>query len=116
MRAFTKDRRKLGLMALKIQIFISKLLAEYYILRLFCILRWTSFRVFFYAKIINHAVEREVELKHTVPASSAFSPSGSGFPSVLHKTARSTTKGIGLKTLPSLLEKELSYGMESLLT
>lgn len=63
-RAFTKDRRKLGLMALKIQIFISKLLVKYYTLRLPCFLEWTSFSIFFYAKIINHALEQEVELKH----------------------------------------------------
>lgn len=50
-------------MALKIQTLISKLLAEYYILRLSCILGWISFSVFSYAKIINHTVEQEVELE-----------------------------------------------------
>lgn len=49
---FTKDRRKLGLMTLKIQIFISKLLVEYYILRLLCFFNWISFSIFFYAKIV----------------------------------------------------------------
>lgn len=52
-------------MALKIQTLISKLLAEYYILRLFCILGWISFSVFSYAKIINHTVEQEVELERS---------------------------------------------------
>lgn len=51
-------------MTLKIQIFISKLLVEYYMLRLPCFLECTSFSIFFYAKIIKHAMEQEVELKH----------------------------------------------------
>lgn len=65
MGTFTKDRRKQGLMALKIQIFISKLLVEYYILRLPSSMECTSFSILFYAKIIKHAVEQEVELKHS---------------------------------------------------
>lgn len=83
-RAFTKDRRKLGLMALKIQIFISKLLVKYYILRIPCFVEWTSFSIFFSL------------------------PTQHSHPPYLHKTARSMTKGISLKTLSSLLENELS--------
>lgn len=63
-RAFTEDRRKLGLMALKIQILIFKLLVEHYILRQFCILEWVCFSVFFRAKIVNHAAPQAMELWH----------------------------------------------------